>query len=55
MGPLLGLAQVALGAADDDLLLIGDILVQNVPQGQDAGLELASTSTRASILMAKVV
>ena len=41
VGPLLGLAQVIFGAADDDLLLIGDILVQNVPQGQDAGLELA--------------
>ena len=32
VGPLLGFAQVVLGAADDNLLLIGNILIQNVPQ-----------------------
>ena len=41
VGPLLGLFQVVPGAADDDLLLEGDVLVQDVPQGEDPGLELA--------------
>ena len=31
VGPFLGFAQVVLGAADDNLLLIGNILIQNVP------------------------
>ncbi len=39
VSPLLGLLQVKAGAADEDLLLIGDVLVQNVAQGEDAGLE----------------
>ena len=38
MGPLLGLAQIVAGAADDDLLLKGDVLVQDVAQGEDLGL-----------------
>ena len=41
MGPLLGFFQVEAGAADNDLLLIGDVLVQNMAQREDAGLELA--------------
>ena len=40
VSPLLGLLQVKAGAADEDLLLIGDVLVQNVAQGEDAGLKL---------------
>ena len=40
MGPLLCLAQVELGAAGDDLLLEGDILVQDEAQGQNLGLGL---------------
>ena len=32
MGPLLGLAAVIDGAAGDDLLLEGDVLVQDLPQ-----------------------
>ena len=42
MGPLLGLAQIVAGAADDDLLLEGDVLVQDVAQGEDLGLGLAA-------------
>ena len=41
VGPLLGLFQVEPGAADDNLLLIGDVLIQDVPQGEDLGLELS--------------
>ncbi len=40
MGPLLGLLQVVAGAADDDLLLEGQVLVDDVPQGEDLGLGL---------------
>ena len=40
MCPLLGLAQVVFRAADDQVLLEGQILVQNVPQRQDPGLFL---------------
>ena len=40
MGPLLRLAQVIAGAADDQVLLEAEVLVQNMPQGQDAGLGL---------------
>ena len=40
MGPFLGLALVEQGPAGDDLLLEGQILVQNVPQGQDSRLPL---------------
>ena len=40
MGALLGLLQVVPGAADDDLLLEGQILVDDVPQGEDLRLGL---------------
>ena len=40
VGPLLGLLQVVPGAPDDDLLLEGDVLVQDVAQGEDLGLGL---------------
>ena len=40
MGPLLSLLQVVSGAPDDDLLLEGQILVDDVPQGQDLRLGL---------------
>ena len=40
MGPLLRLAQVELGAPEDDLLLEGQVFVQDMPQGADAGLGL---------------
>ena len=40
MGPLLGLSQVVLGPADDDLLLEGDVLVQDVLQCQNLRLLL---------------
>ena len=46
--------QVIAGAADDDLLLEGQILVDDVAQGEDLRLGLV-LFTRASILMAKVV
>ena len=41
VGPLLGLFQVEPGAADDNLLLVLDVLVQDMPQGENLGLELA--------------
>ena len=40
MGPLLGLLQVVSGAADDDLLLEGQVLVDDVPQGENFRLGL---------------
>ena len=40
MGALLGLLQVEAGAADDDLFLELEILVDDVPQGEDLGLAL---------------
>ena len=40
MGALLRFPQVVSGAADDDLLLEGQILVDDMPQGQDFGLGL---------------
>mgnify|MGYP000391065508 CR=1 FL=1 len=36
------LRQIVAGAADDDLLLEGDVLVQDVAQGEDLGLGLAA-------------
>ena len=40
VGSLLGLFQVVLGAADDDLFLEGKILVNDMPQGEDLRLRL---------------
>ena len=40
MGPLQSLVQVELGAADDNFFLEGQVLVNNVPQGQDLRLAL---------------
>ena len=40
MGPLQGLIQIELRTADDDLLLEIQVLVDDVPQGQDLGLAL---------------
>ena len=40
VGPLLGLALFIAGAAGDDLLLEGEVLVQNIPQGENPGLSL---------------
>ena len=38
MSALLGLLEVIFGAPDDDLLLEGDVLIQDVTQGEDLGL-----------------
>ena len=40
MRPLLGFPAVKDGPAGDDLLLEGDVFVQNLPQGQGLGLFL---------------
>ena len=40
MGALLGLTEIIAGAADDHVLLEREILVQDVPQGEDARLGL---------------
>ena len=40
VGPLLSLVQVEPRAADDNLLLEGQVLVEDVPQGQDLRLAL---------------
>ena len=40
MGPLLGLSQIIAGPAGEHLLLEGDILVQDLPQGEDFRLHL---------------
>ena len=40
MGPLQSLVQIEPRAADDNLLLEGQVLVDDVPQGQDFRLAL---------------